>query len=119
MISHGHRCLEELQFWFSNLRCRNYRKLGSYEPTHMIACSDASNFAEASFIVNCKNSVHRSIWSGIEQIQSSTFREIRAVNFGLRAYAKFLEGKSVKLLLDSQSCVRIIQAGSSKPELQR
>ena len=85
----------------------------------MIAYSDASNFAAASFIVNCKNSVHRSIWSEIEQIQSSTFREIRAVHFGLRAYAKFLDGKSVKWISDSQLCVHIIQAGSSKPELQR
>ena len=118
-INHGHKCLGELEFWFSNLRCRNYRKLGSYEPTHLIAYSDASNFAAASFIVNCINSVHRSVWSEIEQIKSSTFREIRAVYFGLRAYARFLEGKSVKWLSDSQSCVHIIQAGSSKPELQR
>jgi len=48
---------------------------------HMIAYSDASNFVAASFIVNRKNSVHRPIWSEIEQIQSSTFRKIRAVHF--------------------------------------
>ena len=60
--SHGPTCLEELEFWFSNLRCQNDRKLGSYEPTLAIAYSDASNFAATSFIVNCKNSVHRSVW---------------------------------------------------------
>jgi len=61
--SHGHKCLQELEFWLFNLMCRNYHKLGSYELTH-------ANFATTSFIVNCKNSVHRSVWSEIVQIQS-------------------------------------------------
>jgi len=36
--NHGHKCLQELEFRFSNLRCRSYRKQGSYEPTRAIAC---------------------------------------------------------------------------------
>jgi len=115
-ISHGHKWLEKLEFWWgvviiANLVLMNKRT--------WLRIQMHRNSRRPSFIVNCKNSVHRSAWSEIEQIQNSTFREIRAVYFELRAYARFVEGKSAKWLSDSQSCVHIIQSGSSKPELQR
>ena len=41
--THGNKCLQELKVRFSSLRCQNYLKLGSYEPTHAIACDIQKN----------------------------------------------------------------------------
>ncbi|XP_045208922.2 uncharacterized protein LOC123560830 [Mercenaria mercenaria] len=108
----------EIKFWRSNLRSLNKRFLSGYSPTCTLVYSDASHVAAGSYIVNCKDSVFHNIWSDYEKGKSSTFREIRAVKLALRAYGQLLKGKSVKWFSDSQSCVHIVQSGSTKPELQ-
>ena len=52
-------------------------------------------------------------------LSSSTFREIRAINLALNAYGPILKNKAVKWFSDSQNCVRIVLAGSTKADLQQ
>ena len=80
--------------------------------------SDASNVACGSYVVKANNLVFHSNWSEDEKAKSSTFRELRAVYLALRAYSPKFQNRCVKWFSDSQNCVRIVSAGSTKAELQ-
>ncbi|XP_053400756.1 uncharacterized protein LOC128557413 [Mercenaria mercenaria] len=117
-LSHRHPCISELSFWLENVDKLNVKNLSVYEPVQTTVFSDASHTSCGSYIVDCANTVFRSMWSCEEQEKSSTFRELRAVFLALRAYGSTLKNLSVKWFSDSQSCVKIVQAGSTKLELQ-
>ena len=53
-----------------------------------------------------------------EKIKSSTLRELRAVYLALRAYSSMFQNHSIKWFSDSQNCVRIVSAGSTKADQQ-
>ena len=80
--------------------------------------SDASDMACGSYVVKGNNSVFHSNWSEEEKIKSSTFRELRAVYLALRAYSPMFQNRCIKWFTDSQNCVRIVSAGSTKFDLQ-
>ena len=80
--------------------------------------SDVSSTGCGSYVVKANNSVFHSTWSVEEQPKSSTFRELRAVYLALRAYGCKFQNRFIKWLSDSQYCVRIISAGSTKSDLQ-
>lgn len=111
-------CITEINFWRDNIVLLNKRYLSVYNPTYTLVYSDASNLGPGSYIVNCRDSVYRSLWSESEKHKSSTFREVKAVRLALRAYGDILQGRTVKWFSDSQSCVKVIQAGSTKSDLQ-
>ena len=94
------------------------RELSLYHPTSSLIYSDASHKGAGSFIVNWKDSVFHSAWSIEEKGKSSTFRGHKAVFLDLRAFEETLANTSVKWFSDSQSCVRIVKFGRTKPELQ-
>jgi hypothetical protein len=54
-----------------------------------------------------------------DRLKSSTFKEVNAIFLAMKAYGIILANKSFKWHSDSQSCVSIIQACSSKLELQK
>ena len=54
-----------------------------------------------------------------ERKQSSTYRELIAVDFVLKSLKSHLSGMFVKLYSDNQNVVRIINVVSMKPDLQR
>lgn len=114
----NHPCLTEVNFWVENLEKLNVRKLSAYNQVQTLIYSDASHLSCGSYIVDCKNSVFHSVWNNEEQAKSSTFRELRAVYLALRAYGSLLENSKVKWFSDSQSCVKIVQSGSTKLDLQ-
>lgn len=96
----------------------NIKLLNPYEPIRTIVFSDASDLAAGAYVVNCMDSVYHSNWDEEDRTKSSTYREIKAVWLALRAYGSLLRHKSVKWFSDSQSCVQIVKAGSTKKELQ-
>ena len=51
--------------------------------------------------------------------KSSTFRELRAVEFSLKSFSTQLHGKFMKLYTDNQNVVRIISVGSTVHDLQK
>ena len=51
--------------------------------------------------------------------KSSTFRELRAVEFSLKSFSTQLHGKFLKLYTDNQNVVRIISVGSTVHDLQK
>ena len=111
-------CITELNFWRKNIDFLNVKKLGGYRCPDTLVFSDASNVACGSYVVKANNLVFHSNWSEDEKVKSSTFRELRAVYLALRAYSPKFQNRCVKWFSDSQNCVRIVSAGSTKAELQ-
>ena len=117
-LEYGDFCITELNFWRQNIDTLNLRKLRGYSCPDTIAFSDASSTGCGSYVVKANNSVFHSTWSVEEQLKSFTFREFRAVYLALRAYGCKFQNRSIKWFSDSQNCVRIVSAGSTKSDLQ-
>ena len=60
---------------------------------------------------------HKSFNKG-ESGNSSTWRELEAINFSLRSFGKLVRGKSVLRLTDNRAAMYITRSGSAKTDLQ-
>lgn len=110
-------CFDTLQFWsrcFSKVLSKPFFQGPLPE---VIVYSDASAVAGAAFI-ECDNVVSHKTWSEFERSQSSTYRELLAIDFALSSFKSKLAGKHVVWYTDSKNCVNIIQKGSMNTDLQ-
>ena len=57
--------------------------------------SDASNVACGAFVVGTNEVSHR-MWTAGEAAKSSTWRELKAIQFALSAFKALVRGKCVK-----------------------
>ena len=86
---------------------------------HLCRYSDASATDCDSVIgFNSEYACHK-MWTGSESPQSSTWRELSAIEFSLQSFAPVLKGSHVKWFTDNQAAARIVEVGSMKLELQR
>ena len=83
-----------------------------------IVYSDASASAGASFIEFEGKMFHQN-WSDFAKAQSSTFRELLAVSYSIKAFADCLKSQSVAWYTDNQNVVRIVSTGSKVLALQQ
>lgn len=81
-----------------------------------VVYSDASAIAGAGFIEIDKSVAHRA-WNSFEQAQSSTFRELLAINYSLLNFLHKLAGRRVLWYTDCKNCVAIIEKGSMNTSL--
>jgi ribonuclease HI len=74
----------------------------------------------AGFICSFENEEHyfHSNFSELESTESSTWRELTAIQEALFSFKDSLSGKCIKILTDSQNCVRIVNSGSTRKALQ-
>jgi len=117
-LAYPDQVLTELKFWRQNVEKLNCKRLKSYSPSSVIVYSDASNVAGAAYTVELENKVCHKMWNEIEKKQSSTWREMRAIEQALLSFKDVFQGKNLKWYTDNQNCVRIIQSGSMKEPLQ-
>ncbi|XP_071126919.1 uncharacterized protein [Mytilus edulis] len=110
--------LNELKFWKSNVVTLNKKKLAMYSPSSIVIFSDASNVACGAYTVELENKIFHKMWNELERCKSSTWREMRAIEQALLSFSTLFMGKSLKWFTDNQNCVRIVQAGSIKEDLQ-
>ncbi|CAG2253337.1 unnamed protein product [Mytilus edulis] len=110
--------LNELKFWKSNVVTLNKKKLAMYSPSSIVIFSDASNVACGAYTVELENKIFHKMWNELERCKSSTWREMRAIEQALLSFSTLFMGKSLKWFTDNQNCVRIVQAGSMKEDLQ-
>ena len=66
-----------------------------------------------------RNKVSHFMFNETDMQKSSTFRELRAVEFSLKSFSTQLHGKFVKLYTDNQNVVRIISVCSTVHDLQK
>ena len=92
-------------------------KISSYIWTDTLF-SDASDTACGSYVVKANYLVFHRHWSEEEKLKSSTFRELWAVKLALGAYSFIFQNRCIKWYSDSQNCVHINFAGSTKNDLQ-
>ena len=65
------------------------------------------------------NAITARLFSEGERARHSTFRELIAVSHGLKSFENDIRFSTVKVLVDNQSTVRILDIGSMKPELHK
>jgi hypothetical protein len=59
------------------------------------------------------------MWNSVEKSQSSTRREMKAIELALSSFKDQFQGKTIKWFPDNQNCVKIVKLGSMKLELQK
>ena len=108
----------ELEFWLGNLRALNGRPFRWSPSATRVVYSDASDSGYGGYTVELGPHVSYGQWTEKEAQHSSTWRELKAVDRILQAFAVNLEGHTVKWYTDNQNVVGIIQHGSRKLYLQ-
>ena len=88
-------CLSEMFFWKKNIVTLNSRNIVPYQAPLLLSFSDASNVACGAYLVGTEEVSHR-MWSSSEAEKSSTWRELKAVDFALTSFKNSIQGKSVK-----------------------
>ena len=108
----------ELVFWSQNVDSLNCRCpwLPLCQPVKLVY-SDASDYACGSFI-HSEGKIFQQNWSPVERNNSSTLRELKAVDLALISFAPSLLGKQVAWFTDNTNVVSIIHSGSKVTELQ-
>ena len=110
--------LVEIFFWKNNVRRLNTKYLHEYAIPSVLVCSDANSMACGGIIAGT-NLVCHCNWTDQQSKQSSTWRELFAIRFSLCSFITVLAGKTVNCRSDSQTAVKILTIGSSKPELHK
>ena len=108
----------ELVFWSQNVGSLNCRCpwLPLCQPAKLVY-SDASDYACGSFI-HSEGKMFQQNWSPVERNNSSTWRELKAVELALISFAPSLLGKQVAWFTDNTNVVSIVHSGSKVTELQ-
>ena len=109
-------CLSEIFFWKNNIVSLNTRAILPYNAPLLFSYSDASNVACGAFVVGTNEVSHR-MWTACEAVKSSTWRELKAIQFALSAFKDSVRDKCVKWHSDSQGAVRVVEIGSPSAEL--
>ena len=111
--------LQELQFWNQNLDALNGFRIKPEFSATAVAYSDASDSGFGGYYqYNSEFFYSHGIWGEAEREQSSTYRELKAVQYVLSALIASFRHKKVRWFSDNQSACRIITVGSTKPHLQ-
>ena len=83
-----------------------------------VVFTDTSSSGFGGFIVGVGSSIAHGQWPAYEIQQSSTWRELKAVDQVLHSFASVLAGHTIKRFTDNQNVVCIVRAGSRRPQLQ-
>ena len=108
--------INELKFWQSNLDSYNGFSIKHQHTPSRIVYSDASDTGYGGFVVGFPHLRVNGLWSKEEKLQSSTWRELAAVNKILSNLGGELAHEKVRWYSDN-TIPRIIEHGSVKPHL--
>ncbi|MEW8544538.1 MAG: reverse transcriptase domain-containing protein, partial [Candidatus Thiodiazotropha sp.] len=111
--------VEELSFWFKMLEVLPFRALFPLNRSpERIVFVDASDFAGAAVLLSSSNQVARYMFSESEAKLSSTYRELRALEYAIQCFSSSLEGHFVKVYTENQNVVRLVSRGSTETNIQ-
>lgn len=112
--------IRELTFWVDAIPKLNQRSL--VMPNCLpatVVYSDASSTGCAAYVsINGTPMCHKN-WNEIEMKQSSTWRELKCVQYALECFAQLLSNKTVKWFTDNQAVKFIVESGSMKLHLHK
>ena len=119
-ISLSAQALMEIDFWINSFMDVMGQPIWHSAPSiDVISYSDASSSGWAGYVVQLGNIVARGDWSDLDYLQSSTYRELKAVRLVLESFAHRLASKECKHRSDNQAAVSIMSIGSNREHLQR
>lgn len=118
-IIHSDQVKAELVFWQENIVKLNRKYLAGYSCSSVVIYSDASDIAAGACTVELKSKNFHKMWNSVEKVQSSTWREMKAIELALSSFKDQFQGKTIKWFTDNQNCVKIVKSGSMKLELQK
>jgi len=104
---------EELRFWSTNIGYGIQPKL---TPGAVIFC-DASDYAFRGFRIKLNDQPVSGMFRRFECQPSSTFRELKAIFYVIKAHVASLRHKKVKVFTDNENASRIVSVGSPKQHL--
>lgn len=108
----------EINFWHSCLEYFNGQPLWQSPSAMRIVYSDASDSGFGGYVVEHGPIISHGQWSESEALQSSTWRELKAVALVLESVVSKLRNERVKWFTDNQNVARILVVGSRKEHLQ-
>ena len=109
--------LTELHFWLDNTENLNSKCLGHYSKSSVIVYSDASNIAAGAYTVELERKIFHKMWTNSEIQESSTWRELKAIELALSSFCNVFQGKVIKWFTDNQNCTKIVKTGSMNEKL--
>ena len=111
-------CIQEIRFWENNISKLNSREVSPISiKSYFVAYSDASQTGcGAHMTLNGEQICHKQ-WTEEESRQSSTWRELSAVEFALKSFLPMLQYSYVKWYSDSQVACSVARVGSMKKDL--
>ena len=111
--------ISEINFWANNVNSLNGRVYWGVQSLPVrVSFSDASDSAYGVFVVSDSELVFHQNWSPEEKVQSSAWRELKAVCLALEAFADLLSNARVIWYSDNQNVESILLNGSRKLDLQ-
>lgn len=110
--------LQELRFWLDEISKFNGQHIWPKPSAVRVVYSDASATGYGGYTVEHGTMVATGQWSTEDALQSSTWRELRAVRLVLESFQSKLENERVRWFTDNQNVVRVVQYGSRQPALQ-
>ena len=108
----------ELQFWLTSLEAWNGQGIWHSPAAVRVVYTDASHTGYGGYTVEHGCHIAHGNWLPEEQLESSTWRELRAVRQVLESLVGKLRNERVRWFTDSQNVARILTVGSRKPKLQ-
>ena len=108
----------ELQFWLCNVHKYNGQNIWHQPAAMRLVYSDASSTGYGGYTVEHGPQVAHGQWSQQEMANSSTWRELCAVQRVLESLAPKLRNERLRWFSDNQNVVRILTVGSRQANLQ-
>ena len=117
----------ELRYWKANLRRLNgqriRKEMGVQVVRPKLLYSDAGgNMAGGCMVINkkvCEDTVFQVNLTEEEVERSSTYRELRGIEEGMKALADRIRGRGVRRHCDNGSACKIVEYGSMKEDCHR
>lgn len=113
-------CIKELRFWLDAVPKLNSKSLvmKGHLPSRVVY-SDASDTGCAAFVSIDGTPRCYKNWDEIEVRQSSTWRELKCIQYALESFKALLNHNSVKWFTDNQAVKIITESGSMKVHLHK
>jgi len=109
---------EELRFWSANIEAFNGYGIQPKLTPGAVPFCDASDYAFGGYRIKLNDQPVSGMFSRFECQQSSTFRELKAIFYAIKAHVTSLRHKKVKVFTDNENASRIVSVGSPKQHLQ-
>ena len=105
--------------WKNNINFLNKKPLGVYDLPKTVIFSDASSFLIRAIFENESgtHTCHKTLTTK-EGSESSTWRELLAIDYALKSFAPLLQNTSIHLKTDNFSTSLITRKGINKTSLQ-